>query len=184
MPWGNRFIPAKLRTLGAGEFPGAGLIDLSKKAQADYTFDNKARLLNLQLEYCKKSLLCPTYEELEEMILEEIPAVREGREALERLKAELEKKQSNELVLKVKEMSLVYDCLFPPNFLAAVSSWCECLDVTHIKDLTSEKLLEAHAMSLVNKNRASDNLQGVFLERARNEIDILAHRVFNERKRK
>lgn len=188
LPWGSSAVTVQLRTLGAGEFPDVSLLDLTDKFKKAPTYNNRAKLINLQLEYCKKAMVSPTYKEAEEKILEDLPKVKEGKEAYEKLLKTVKllenEEERREVQKELAEMSTVYGCLFPPNFISAVTAWVECLDLTDIKKLDEEKLIQAHALSLINKNRASDNLQGVFLERTRNEIDVVACNLYNERKKK
>lgn len=187
LPWGNKFVICKLRVLGAGEFPDVGLIDLSKKHTQKPDYETKAKLIDLQLEYCKKSLVSPTYEELISYILEELPTVKEGYEAWKRIEAQIPNMQKDEYTEKletIRELALQYGCLLPFNFISAVASWCECLDTTNIKELTAEKLINAFAMSRINRNRPSDNLRGIFLDRARMEIDVLSAKLYQEQEKK
>lgn len=185
VPWGTGSCTVKVRTLGAGEYPDVALLDLYNKQKDNPCYENKAKLIDLQLEYCKKTLVNPTYEELEGYILDELPSVREGKEAFERAVAAMEHEPSDErkreLRRTLEPMALVYGCLFPANFIASIAAWCECLDLVDIKKLTPEKLIGAYNLAKINNNRSSDNIPGVFLEHTRNEIDAQAYRLWYEK---
>jgi hypothetical protein len=68
--------------------------------------------------------------------------------------------------------------------MIAVACWCECLDVTGIKQVTPEKLVEAYILSTHYHNRASDNIQGCYTDHVRAEIDWLAIFYYNKQKEK
>jgi hypothetical protein len=58
------------------------------------------------------------------------------------------------------------------------------LDVTGIKEVTPEKLVEAYILSTHYHNQASDNIQGCYTDRVRAEINRLAIFYYNKQREK
>jgi hypothetical protein len=85
---------------------------------------------------------------------------------------------------ELRPLQLAAGYFLPPNFMAAVAAWCECLDITNIKQIRPEELINAYELSRHYHNRASDNLHGVYLEHTRKEIDILAANLYHEKKQR
>lgn len=185
VPWGPGVCTVKVRTLGAGEYPDVSLLDVYKDYQDEQSYATRRRMLNLQIEYCSKALVNPAYDELEGYVLEAVPEIKAGREAYEVLNKrwEIEKNEDKraELAEQLKPMTLAYSCLFPANFMASIAAWCECVDLVDIKKITEDKLIEAFSLSVINHNRPSDNIPGVFLERSRNEIDAQAYNFWHKK---
>jgi hypothetical protein len=152
------------------------------------SFDNRVFLLNLQEEYCRKALVCPTFAEFEKIVLGEDGAMRRTREDCAKARTLAEKHLDNrtrEAALhEIEELELAAGYFLPPNFMMAVASWCECLDATGVKRITPDGLYTAYVLSRHYHNRASDNLPGAFLEHVRNEIDIAAAEVYALRNQK
>jgi hypothetical protein len=184
LPFGNALITCKLRVLGAGEYPDVSLVERATEYKKEMSFENQARLLNVQEEYCRKALVCPAFEEFEQIVLGEDGKARAMREEYAKMKAladaEPDNRTRDKMLEELRPLQLSVGYFLPPNFMSAVAAWCECLDVTNIKQITPEKLIAAYKMSMHYHNRASDNLQGVYLEHTRNELDILAANTYYE----
>jgi hypothetical protein len=186
LPFGNALITCKLRTLSAGEYPDVSLVERAGEAKQRPSFVTRAKLLNLQEEYCKKALVIPSFEEFEALVLGEDKKAAEMRKELakaQRLAEAHEDKRTRESAMaELEPLRLAAGYFLPPNFMSAVACWCECLDVTGIKRITPEKLVEAYILSAHFHNRASDNIQGCYTDRSRGEIDRLAIFYYNKRK--
>jgi hypothetical protein len=185
LPFGGTLVTCKLRTLGAGEFPAVSLVERAKKAREDNSYENRVWLLNTQEEYCRKALVVPSFAEFEEIVLGEDGAARKTREEFRKAKAEAEAHADNRTreaaLAELRELEMAAGYFLPPDFMAAVAAWCECLEVTGIKLLKPEDLENAYIMSLHYHNRASDNIGGVYLEHTRREIDIAAAETYHAR---
>jgi hypothetical protein len=188
LPFGNSLITCKLRTLSAGEYPDVSLVDRVDLVKKQPSFINRVKLLNAQEEYCRKALVIPTFEEFEKLVLGEDKRAGEMREELvkaRRLAEAHEDKRTREAALaELEPLQLAAGYFLPANFLIAVACWCECLDVTGIKQVTPEKLVEAYILSTHYHNRASDNIQGCYTDHVRTEIDRLAIFYYNKKKEK
>jgi hypothetical protein len=188
LPFGGAFVTCKLRTLGAGEFPLVSLVERAKKVLEDASFENRARLLNVQEEYCRKALVVPSFAEFEQIVLGEDGAARKTREEFKKAKAAAEAHADNRAreaaLAELRELELAAGYFLPPDFMAAVAAWCECLDATGIKRLKPDDLYNAYLMSLHYHNRASDNIEGAYLEHTRREIDIAAADIYHARHQK
>jgi hypothetical protein len=188
LPFGSALVTCKLRTLGAGEFPLVSLVERVTQTREVPSFDNRAYLLNLQEEYCRKALVCPTFEEFEKIVLGEDGSVRRTRGECAKARELANQHQDNrtrEAALReIEELELAAGYFLPPNFMMAVASWCECLDVTGVKDITPNGLYTAYILSQRYHNRASDNLPGAYLEHVRCEIDEAALEVYALRSQK
>lgn len=188
LPFGNSLITCKLRTLSAGEYPDVSLVDRADAVKKQPSFINRARLLDAQEEYCKKALVIPSFGEFEKLVLGEDKKVGEMREELgkaRRLAEAHEDKRTREAALaELEPLRLAAGYFLPANFMIAVACWCECLDVTGIKEVTPEKLVEAYILSTHYHNRASDNITGCYTDHVRAEIDRLAIFYYNKQKTK
>jgi hypothetical protein len=106
----------------------------------------------------------------------------EYAKALSIAEREPDNKTRENMMDELRPLQLAAGYFLPPNFMAAVAAWCECLDAVNIKQLRPEELITAYEMSRHYHNRASDNIPGVFLEHTRKEIDILAANLYHEKK--
>ena len=188
LPFGNALITCKLRVLGAGEYPDVSLVERACEYKKEMSFENQARLLNVQEEYCKKALVCPTFDEFEKIVLGEDGKAQALRDEYAKALALSEQEPDNQtrekMLAELRPLQLAAGYFLPPNFMAAIAAWCECLDVTNIKQLRPEELITAYEMSRHYHNRASDNLHGVYLEHTRKEIDILSANLYHEKKQR
>jgi hypothetical protein len=188
LPFGSALVTCKLRTLGAGEFPLVSLVERVTQTREVPSFDNRVFLLNLQEEYCRKALVCPTFDEFEKIVLGEDGSARRTREECAKARALANQHPDNRTreaaLCEIEELELAAGYFLPPNFMMAVASWCECLDETGVKRITPDGLYTAYVLSLHYHNRASDNLPGAYLEHTRQEIDIAAAEVYALRSKK
>jgi hypothetical protein len=188
LPFGNSLITCKIRTLSAGEYPDVSLVDRAELVKKQQTFKSRVDMLNAQEEYCRKALVIPTFEEFEKLVLGEDGKAREMRaeyEKARRLAEAHEDKRTREAALaELEPLQLATGYFLPANFMIAVACWCECLDVTGIKQVTPEKLVEAYILSTHYHNRASDNITGCYTDHVRAEIDRLAIYYYNKQKEK
>jgi hypothetical protein len=182
IPFGGRPAVVKLRVLGAGEFPEASLLSFVNERAETRSFSDKIKFRNMLEHYCRHALVEPDFEFFENEVWGEQGAVKRMRARLDKLKKhaetyELDQAQKGEL--DELELSLGY-CL-PLDAMRAVAGWCECLDMTDVGRLTPEDLIVAYSLSQHYHNRASDNLRGSFLSRARKEIDLTAATLWHDR---
>jgi hypothetical protein len=188
LPFGNSLITCKIRMLSAGEYPDVLLVERLAAVKKQPSFKDRMDLLNAQEEYCRKALVVPTFEEFERLVLGEDGKAREMRAECEkacRLADAHEDKRTREAAWQLLEpLRLAAGYFLPPNFMMAVACWCECLDVTGIKQVTPEKLVEAYILSTHYHNRASDNIQGCYTDHVRAEIDRLAILCYEEQEEK
>jgi hypothetical protein len=186
LPFGNSLVTCKIRTLSAGEYPDVSLVERADLVKKQSSFKNRGDLLNAQEEYCRKALVIPAFEEFEKLVLGEDGKAREMRAEYEKARglAEAhEDKRTREAALEdLRPLQLATGYFLPPNFMMAVACWCECLDVTGIKQVTPEKLVEAYILSTHYHNRASDNIQGCYTDHVRAEIDRLAIFYYHKQK--
>jgi hypothetical protein len=187
LPFGAGVVCVQLRVLSAGEMPQLSVIETAAKA-ASKSREDMIRLLNIQEDICRKALLSPTFEQMEKEILKGDHIASEQRRKFKEAKEKLAQVKDENEKLKLKQrldaLELAVGYFLPDNFMSAVSAWALCLDATDVKRVTPDRLIEAYRLSQLYHNRASDNLQGVFCDYQRREIDITAAYLASEEDKK
>ncbi|GBR73164.1 hypothetical protein NO1_0594 [Candidatus Termititenax aidoneus] len=177
VPFGSGMVCVQLRVLSAGEMPQVSVIETASR-NALKSREDMIRLLNLQEEICRSVMLCPTFEQAEKEILGGDGVAQSQRAKLKELQEKVkdmpENTKKTKLFNQLNKLELATGYFLPSNFMCAVVNWALCLDVTDVKRLTPERLIEAYRLSQMYHNRASDNIQGIFCDYQRREIDILA----------
>jgi hypothetical protein len=190
LPWGQKLVKVKVRVIGAGEqLAVEGAHDrqqprVSVLAKARQACDTKSRTawieyLNLLEQYCKWALVKPTFAEIEQAVVGDNATRKAARADMAKLKAmrdaEMDNRTREGMTAEIEELELAVGYFMPLEFMQGLVFFCEGLDVGRECSVTEEELLEAYALSQVYKNRASDNLHGLFVERHRLEVDAEAY---------
>ncbi|MDR2095720.1 MAG: hypothetical protein LBP76_09425 [Treponema sp.] len=183
VPFGNYYIPVKLKTLHAGEMPLVTLRERSDELRKNPSIENHAWLLNTLEDYCKKALLVPSYDEAVAVICKETGRTPEE----EKIKLDIAFKQLEKMpdgpekAAKKNELELLalrVGMFLPFNFMQAIAFWCECLDISQIQSISPDALIEAYIQSKKYGKEPAEYIGGVFTTQNRRELNAEAERLF------
>jgi hypothetical protein len=182
VPFSGHPICVKLRVLGAGEFPEVSLLEIINKNTKLETWKDKVDFRNTLEYYARHALVEPSFTFFEEEVWGKQGAVKEMRARFAALKKEAETYELGEAeTAELQELEQALGYCLPLDTMRAIACWCECIDSVDNKKITHDDLILAYSLSQHYHNRASDNLNGAFLEHSRKEIDILAAKLWHEK---
>jgi hypothetical protein len=186
VPFGDARVWMELRSLNATQIRECGdiaLIEtLSKKGKP--TRQETLELRNTVENLTKAVMNSPTWAEFEKMVYGRDNVIKERRAELaalkERVKADpaLEK----EFRAEIESLEVFVGYLLPENAMQFLAQYALGLDISDVKKLTADKLLEAAAWAKRHGGKPHEYFQGAVLtDRDRNEIDNAAAALYHEK---
>jgi hypothetical protein len=147
-------------------------VDATKDELSD---DDKYAVLNAQEYLAKITLNRPTYADFEKMAYGADNVIREKRIELdaleEKLKSVPDPKGHDALEKEIQQTRVFLGYILPADAMAALTRVALGADVSDIKKLTKEVLLEAGQKGAYLKRAPHEFISGVFTDRDMNEVD-------------
>lgn len=176
----------QLRTSNATQLEACGAITLierlgkMKEATADEIIDMRNSMENI----CKITMNNPTFDEFVQMTTDSDIVHSKMRLELERIKAidctGMSATEKNVIDDKVRELEMHLAFLLPENTFDFIVRWAIGADVSDIKKVSHDKLLEAAILATNGHNDPHDHLIGCFSDRDMSDIDKQAWSVYND----
>lgn len=188
VPFNGVMVWCQLRTLNATQLEACGAVSMLDclKENGPANRDVVYEIRNRQERIVAETLNKPSLDEIIGIITEHDFVLSEKRKALAELKAidissfSAQEKADYERDLVELELALAY--IIPEDTLGFITEWALGGDVSDIKKITRDALLEAAILAEYGKDNPSDHLPGVFTDRDRKDIDSGAWRVLQEYK--
>jgi len=187
VPVNGTLVWCKLRCLNGTQLNACGrvtLIDLLKSKDTITDMSKLVQIRNIQEEIAKKTLLYPSFEEFTKIINEEDNVVQKKRAELEELRkvdlSTLPPEQKAELLDRMDKTELYISFLLPEDTFGFLTGWALATDVSDIKKLTKDMLLEAGLLARAGHDNATDHLSGVYTDRDAGDINAAACGVVSE----
>ena len=176
----------QLRTSNATQLESCGAMTLidnlgkSKEATPEELIDMR----NGMEAICKTTMNNPTFDEFVKMATDSDIVHSKMRLELERIKAidctGMSATEKDIIDTKVRELELHLAFLLPENTFDFIVRWAIGADVSDIKKVSHDKLLEAAILASNGHDSPHDHLVGYFSDRDMSDIDKAAWGVYNE----
>jgi hypothetical protein len=196
LPYGAMARPCTIRFPGAGETADLEKIQIDRIEKKDAQYDLYG-WINSACKIAKAMMVSPTYDEAEQSIIDAIPAVKAGREAYKRIEArflrvakvhscpleDCEQYSNKEDWKKFVELSRVYDCLLPSNFISALSMIALGRGFTDADALTEDMLVNCYNLAKSYNKAPHEFTPVALLSGAEAEFDAKAYLVWKARQK-
>jgi hypothetical protein len=186
VPFGEAHVWMELRSLNATQIQECGDITLIQTV-AKKTRPSREEALELRntIENLARAVMnSPTFSEFEAMVYGRDKVIRERREELAKLEARVKADPALERRFKDEIQSLwaFVGYLLPENTMNFLASYALGLDISDVKKLSADRLLEAAAWAKRHNGKPHEYFEGAVLtDRDRNEIDLAAAVLYHEK---
>lgn len=193
VPFNGSPVWCKLRCLNATQLEASGGVTLIETNQADgnKSFQMLIEMRNTQEKIIRDIMVCPTFDEVVSLVSEEDFCAKRIREQIEEIKAIDRKgmttKEKADLEARLYNLELSVAFILPEDTMGYLTSWALGADVSDIKKLSEEQLLDAAFLAAKGQDNPHEHLTGIFTDRDKNDIDKRAwilHHDFMERKKR
>jgi hypothetical protein len=182
VPFNDTFVWLELKCLNTTQIESCGnfaLLENMVKNPQKATRNELLAMRNAQEKLCMAVMNKPTYKEFEAMVDGNDNVIKERRAELEQLKknikeADISEEARTEMRDRIFGIELYLGYKLPENTFGFLTRWALGGDVSDIKKLSRDKLLEAAQLAKANNCRPTDYIKGVFTERDNKEIDLAA----------
>lgn len=186
VPFGDAHVWMELRNLNATQIRECGDISLIetmvKKGKPTRT--EILQLRNTIENLCKAVMNSPTWAEFETMVYGHDRVIRDRRTELAALKKRVAADPALEREFRgeIESLEVFIGYLLPENAMQFLAYYALGLDVSDVKKLTADKLLEAAAWAKRHHGKPHEYFEGAVLtDRDRNEIDNAAALLYHEK---
>ena len=186
VPVNGRNVWMELRTSNSTQLDACGAVSLIEALQ-EKKFTDKDDIIetrNKMEEICKVTMNNPTFDQIIKLVTDSDIVCSEKRTEIERLKAiditgmsATEKDYIDTQIYK-HEMHLAF--LLPEDTMDFIVRWALGADISDIKKLSHEQLLEASILASNGKDSPHKHLSGCFSDRDKSDIDKAAWVIYNE----
>jgi hypothetical protein len=183
-PFADAYVWLELRSLNANQIEACGnisLIEVIARKRENTSRTEMIELRNTQENLAKAVMNNPTFAEFEKIIYGEDRVITERRERIAGLRRRIDEAPREEKPALEREFSAELDALelftgyiLPENTIMFLTQWALGLDVSEIKTLTKDRLLDAARLAKAGGDNPHDHLSGIFTDRDREEIDKAA----------
>lgn len=186
VPVNNSNVWMELRTSNATQLDACGAISLVEKSSKakEASEDQIIEMRNSMEEVCKVTMNNPTFDEFIKIVTDSDFVYSNARLELERLKAidctGLSATEKDYIDTKVRKHELHLAYLLPENTMDFIVRWAMCLDVSDIKKISEDKLLEAAILAKNGNKDPTDHLSGVFTDRDKTDLNKAAWAIYND----
>ncbi len=143
----------------------------------DRTDDEIIALMNSFESICRITLENPTFEELEQAIFGEDHAISRARSRIRDLREMLKKSigiEADKIREELRFCELRVAFLLPQNFMAAVTYTALGADITDIRKVSRENLLEAYQKFKIFGGSPKQYIMGIFTDKQGDDIEKAA----------
>lgn len=185
-PVNNTFAWIQLRTSNATQLEACGAVTLienlgkSKLATPEEMLDMR----NSMEAICKITMMNPTFDDFVKMTTDTDIVHSKMRLELERIRAidctGMSATEKDVIDTEVRKLELHLAFLLPENTFDFIVRWAMGVDVSDIKKISHDKLLEAAILATNGHDSPHDHLSGCFTDRDPSDIDKTAWGIYNE----
>lgn len=181
IPFRGAEILVEVRYLRSTQLPDVDrlffLVDEHKKGH-ELTRQEKIDIMNIQEKCCEAVLNCPTFAELAKAIHEKDNVLankkKEHDEFVEKLKEVKNDAARRELQVEKDSAEMFCGYILPDDTTVALTNIALGADISDIKKITEEKLINAYNKARLYNGKPSDFIPGLFTDGDRHNIDDYA----------
>jgi len=190
VPFQNVQVWCKLKCLN-GVFlthiaPRITSLTIEQKEKSEPSLEDLIAIRNEQEELCKASMINPTFDGIFNMVTGEDFRIEEKRKTIAEIQKLLDSdkkialSERQKLLDEIKKIEYEIGFILPDDTMNFISSWALGIDVTDIKKVTREILLDAAILANNGGKAPTDYIFGVFTDKQKPELDRAAWIVFYE----
>ena len=189
VPFNGTPVWCELRCLNASQILSLGnYSNIEVQDGKKPTKQQIIELRNYQEKLIRAVMNKPTFDEVAGLVGEHDFVIREKRKEIEELnKADTTgwtAKQKVDFQSELINLELFVGYLLPEDAFGFLSSWANGNDISDIKKLGDDQLLEAAVLAENGKDNPHDHIKGVFTDHNQRDIDIRAWFVYGEDRKK
>ena len=186
VPFGEARVWMELRSLNATQIQECGNISLIETlAKKNKPSREEALELRNTIENLAKAVMnSPTWAEFEALVYGRDNVIRERKAEFEALRERVKGDPALERQFRgeMESLEVFLGYLLPENTLQFLARYALGLDVSDVKKLTADRLLEAAAWAKRHNGKPHEYFEGAVLtDRDRNEIDAAAAALYYEK---
>lgn len=194
LPFYGNPVQVQVRELTQAQIYACGGTDLSLietmqdkiRLKKKPSLDDIVGYSEIMHQIAKKSLHCPTYQEIIDTIKDglDIEAMQKEIKSLHEELALLDGgKEAEALDKEITRLQIRANLLLPDDFLNGVVCYALGVDKSDIKDVSEEMLYNAAVEAKLGNDNPSDHLHGRFNDFMRSDINRRAWTIFNNKKK-
>jgi hypothetical protein len=193
VPFNGTPVWCELRCLNASQILALGNysnID-HKDSSVKSSRQQIIELRNYQEQLVRAVMNKPLFNEIASLTGENDFVMKDKRTELDKLKELVKqqgeswpKKQQIEVKQQIDDLELFLGFILPEDTFGFVSSWANGNDISDIKKMTDDQLLEAAILAENGKDNPHDHIRGVFTDHNMRDIDIRAWAVYDDYRNK
>lgn len=190
VPFNNVNVWCQLRCLGWPEKKIRGavtLIDIAKNHEHNDkdSFNKLMEIKDIQEDICRGVFNRPKFDDIEKMILGEDNVIRPLKEELKKLEekdlSSLSDKEKTEIINRINKLRVEVAYLLPENTMAFCTSWGFGIDVSDIKKINEQALLDAAILASRWAGKLpTDFLTGHFLKEDMSDLNTRATQLYDD----
>lgn len=190
VPFNGMSVWCKLRSIDSVKQNACGavtLIDLINESSGVSSLSHMVKIRNIQELLAKEVLVKPSFDEILSIVNEDDIVYLQSKKEIQELEMvdvkSLSPTQRKELEERLDRLRLCIAFILPDDAMGFLTSWALGVDVSDIKNVTKEQLINAAILASRNGNAPSDNLSGVFTDRDKGDIDSVAWQLLDEERK-
>jgi len=193
VPFNGTPVWCELRCLNASQILALGNYSNIDRKENDGkpTRQQIIDLRNYQEKLINAVMNKPRFDEIASLVGENDFVIKDKRKELDELKELVKqhgeswpKKQQMKIKQKIDDLELFMGFILPEDAFGFLSSWANGNDISDIKKLTDDRLLEAAILANNGKDNPHDHIRGVFTDHNMRDIDIRAWAVYDDYRHK
>jgi hypothetical protein len=179
VPFKGTLVWCILKCLSFMELKSCGNISClylskEKKQEKEYDLNEIIEILNAQEAICKLSFVYPAYDEIINVVTDTDCQILKKQEELKKIKKDISSLRGKELREAEKvALQIEYQIgfLVPDDTMSFVTAWALGADITDIKKLSRDILLDAAIIAKHWGKKPSEMIDGIFTDFQRDGID-------------
>lgn len=187
VPFNGKSVWMELRTLNGTQQEVAGMISLvntkideGKRPSLEQMVDLRNKQERLIRETCNR----PRFDDIIGFVLENDFVLQEKKAELEEIKgidtSAFTNQQKREIEDEIFRLEVFLGFLLPEDTIGFLTAWAIGVDISDIKKLTRDALLEAAILAVAGHDNPTDHISGIFTDRDKTDIDRSAWQVYSE----
>ena len=179
VPFNGVDVWCELRCLNSTQIRSCGdYSNIIPKGTTEFTKQQLVDIRNYQERLIRLCMNRPTYDEIFQMVLKTDFCVQEKQKELQEIKKidlpKLSLKERAELESRIADTELFLGFILPEDTFGFLTAWVNGNDISDIRKLTDEQLLEAAILAENGHDNPSDHLTGIFTDHNKGDIDRYA----------
>jgi len=186
VPVGESKVWMELRTSNATQLESCGVVSLVEqlKTSKDASQEDIIDMRNKMEAICKITMNNPSFDSFIKLVTDSDIVISNIRLELERLKSidlsGMSAKEKDVITKSIYNLELRVAFLLPENTMDFITRWALGVDVTDVKKVSEEKLLEAAILAKNGNDNPHDHISGTFTDRDYSDLDKSAWVVYQK----